>query len=416
MIKIYGDIILDRWEYGKTDRLSPEATVPILLKDQTVENLGGAANVAANIHALNVKNSILYGSLGKDASSSTLVDLLETKSIKKHISHNSPQTTTKTRLIGNNNQHIARLDEEQHFFDQKLADQFFTDLKKDDVVVISDYNKGLINKNFIDKATTICEKVIVDPKQSASTYQNCWLIKPNLKEFEMWAGNFSVLAATDLIKKYNWSWLIVTLGKDGLFVFDNKGNHKHIKERVKEVADVSGAGDTVSSILSYGVYQGMDIFRAAEFACRAASKSVEKTGVSLIQYEDLVKGTVFTNGCFDILHQGHVELLNYAKSLGKKLIVGLNSDQSVKALKGDSRPINNQNIRKKNLIDLGIVDDVLVFDEETPMALINQITPDLIVKGGDYRMEEVVGKEISPICIFPRVEDFSTTKIIEEMS
>ena len=184
---------------------------------------------------------------------------------------------------------------------------------------------------------------------------------------------------------------------------------------LQEVAH-AGAGDTVLAIIAYGIERQMDIFEACQLACYGAARIVEQRGVAVITKKDLNKGVVFTNGVFDILHVGHLKLLKHAKTLGNKLIVGINSDASVKRIKGDQRPINDQHKRKEALLELGFIDDVVVFGEDTPLNAIEDIKPDIIVKGGDYIPETVVGNHLAEVVIFPTVQGHSTTKTIDNIT
>ena len=241
------------------------------------------------------------------------------------------------------------------------------------------------------------------------------MIKPNLKEYKSWGGELTVESATSLMDKYNWQWLVVTAGASGLYVFNKNGETKHFYEPVREVADVTGAGDAVLAVIAHCFEKGMNIYDACEIACFAAARTVEHRGVVLVQPADLSRGVVFTNGCFDILHLGHLKLLKHAATLGRRLVVGINSDASVQRLKGKSRPINNQAARQQALEQLGFVNEVVVFDQDTPYELIKQLHPAVIVKGGDYTPDQVVGHDIAPVVIFPIIEGYSTTKIIKEI-
>ena len=193
------------------------------------------------------------------------------------------------------------------------------------------------------------------------------------------------------------------------------GEYKHFQEEVKEVADVTGAGDTVLAVIVYGYEKGMDIFDACELACYGAARNVEKRGVAVISKQELHGKIVWTNGVFDILHIGHLKLLRHAHSLGDTLIVGINSDASVKRLKGDLRPINDQETRKQLLLELGFIDEVIIFDEETPLEIIEEVKPDVIVKGGDYTIETTVGNHLAEVVIFPTVQGHSTSSIIKKI-
>jgi D-beta-D-heptose 7-phosphate kinase/D-beta-D-heptose 1-phosphate adenosyltransferase len=217
------------------------------------------------------------------------------------------------------------------------------------------------------------------------------------------------------MQRHSWTWLVVTDGANGMHVLNILDEYKHFSEPVKEVADVTGAGDTVMAVIAYGIDKGMDIFDACKLACYAAARIVEKRGVAIIQQDDLERNIVWANGVFDILHTGHLKLLRHAHTLGKRLVVGINSDSSVKRLKGDLRPINGQEKRKEALLELGFVDDVVIFEEDTPYNVIKEIQPDVIVKGGDYTTDTVVGNDIAKVEIFPIIEGYSTTESIEKI-
>jgi D-beta-D-heptose 7-phosphate kinase/D-beta-D-heptose 1-phosphate adenosyltransferase len=410
MIRIYGDSILDTWIYGSVDRVSPEAPVVILKESQVKNSAGGAANVSENL--VNLGNTAkLYSACALDDAGNTLTSLVRSQ---KFFDQTHSVTTHKTRMVDSSGKHIMRLDREECYYKNNLIDQLIQDLSKNDILVVSDYNKGTIKEDTVAKLKDRCVNILVDPKQHPSYYRDAWLVKPNMKEFESWVGEFTCEKAFLLMQEYNWHWLVVTAGANGLYVFKSTGEFRHYSEPVREVADVSGAGDIVIAVIAHCLDQGLDVYKSAEIACYAAARSVERQGITLVELNDLVKGTVFTNGCFDILHLGHLRLLEAARSKGKKLIVGLNSDASVKRLKGNHRPINSQDKRKAQLEALPWVDQVIVFDEDTPLDLIKKINPDLIVKGGDYTVDQVIGNHLAQVYIFPSIKDFSTTDIIEK--
>ena len=416
MIKIFGDIILDVWIKGDVKRKSPEAPVFILDQKEIKSNLGGAANVAANIK--NLKNKIkLFGSIAKDTNGEKILHLLKKLNIKNDIYKKSFVTTTKTRLINEKNKHILRVDNEKKNQDN---DDCLKRLKKDnkpnDLIIICDYAKGVIKKDTIKKILQFNKNLFVDPKNNINFYKGAFLVKPNMKQYVDWVGKFNVKKSINLIKKMKWHWLVVTNGKNGVYVINKFGKWKHFKEKVAKVADVSGAGDTFISTLCHSYSRGMNIFDASNLACFASARIVEKPTVQSIAQKDLNRGVVFTNGVFDILHPGHLKLLKFCKKIGRRIIVGLNSDSSVKKIKGNGRPYNNINIRIKNLKNLKLIDDIFVFDEKNPLNLLNKIQPDIIVKGGDYKKKQVVGANLSKVVIFPTVKDYSTTKILRKIN
>jgi len=415
MIKVYGDLMLDRWILGNAGRISPEAPVPILLEKSQEKRPGGAANLAVNIASLNGTVRV-YGSVGDDKEGFELIEILgEQEKLESNITFDSTVTTAKNRLVGQGGQHIARWDRETTYTGSAAFERLENSLEKSDLICISDYAKGTVRNNTVAKIISKGCRVLVDPKQDPGYYRGAYLVKPNMSEYEGWFGTFRKEIALLKMKDYNWDWLVVTDGANGIHVIHTNGIYKHFVEPAKEVADVTGAGDTVLAVIAYYIEQGKDVFYAAKQACYAAARSVEHRGVHVVTHNDINKGVVFTNGVFDILHKGHLELLKEARSLGNKLIVAVNTDASVQRLKGSERPINDVATRVAQLEVLPWIDEVRTFAEDTPYELIKEIQPDLIVKGGDYTVEEVVGHDIAPVHIFPTVGNYSTTKIIGEM-
>lgn len=407
MIKVIGDIMLDRWILGTADRMSPEAPVPVLKESYQTFSVGGAGNLAFNLANLSVHVG-LHGAVGSDKEGYKIIELLkDCKTLTSNVSFDNSITTTKTRLVGQGGQHILRWDREELYtgnIEQSLV------VDNDDVVVISDYNKGVITQELMSSLQQ--NKIFVDPKQSPDLYKDCFLVKPNMKEYTEWFGHFNYDTARKKLKEYGWTWLVVTDGAEGVHVINQKENW-HIKEDVREVADVTGAGDTFLAVLVYGyATKNMSIPESCQLACYASARNVEKRGVHPVTFDDLNRGVVWTNGVFDILHPGHLELLKYAKNLGQKLIVGINDDESVRRLKGNGRPVNNFATRKQQLEMLPWVDEVVVFGEDTPQQILEIIRPDIIVKGGDYTTETTVGNELAEVKIFPIVKGHSTTEII----
>ena len=413
MIRVYGDIMLDRWIVGEANRMSPEAPVPVLLETNQEYSIGGAGNLALNIKSLGSQVE-LTSALGNDKEGFKLLELVEASKLEVTIAQDYKITTTKTRLVGQRGQHIVRWDREVPY-DGDVATRFNNNIKKHDIVCISDYAKGTVKRDTVGKLLDKDIKILVDPKQDSVFYHGAFLVKPNMQEYETWFGKYDKDNALLQMKKLDWTWLVVTDGANGMHVLNSQGEYKHFVEPVKEVADVTGAGDTVMAVIAYGIDSDMNIFDACKLACYAAARIVEKRGVAIIQQDDLERNIVWTNGVFDILHTGHLKLLRHAHTLGKRLVVGINSDSSVKRLKGDLRPINDQNTRKEALLELGFVDDIVIFEEDTPYEAIKEIQPDVIVKGGDYTVEQVVGNDIAKVEIFPTVKGYSTTKTIERM-
>ena len=406
--------MLDSWIIGKASRISPEAPVPILKEIERKNSIGGAANLALNLSNI-VDNVSLFGAVGMDDEGFDVLKILETtNNIDCSIQSDSEITTTKTRLVGQHGQHIMRWDREKKYKGKAQA-RFLESANEEDIVCLSDYNKGTIGAHLVEKLNNKKCKVLVDPKQGPEVYKGAFLVKPNMKEYRAWFGKFKKEVALVKLKEYGWKYLVVTDGANGIHVLSDELYYQHYKEPAREVADVTGAGDTVLAVIAYGIERGMDVFAACKLACYAGARSVEHRGVYAIQTEDLKRQVVWTNGVFDILHEGHFRLLRHARSKGRKLIVGINSDASTKRLKGEDRPINNQLQRKMNLELLPWIDEVVIFDEDTPINCIERFQPDLIIKGGDYTIETVVGHELAEVEIFPTVKDQSTTRIIEKM-
>ena len=415
MIKIFGDIILDVWVKGDIKRKSPEAPVYILDQKEINTNLGGVGNVAANLKSLKDKIK-LFGAIAKDSNGLKILGLLKKLKIDNNISKKSAVTTTKTRLINQNNKHVLRVDVEKNYLYNDCLKKLKEDNNPNDLIIICDYAKGIIKKNTVKKILQFNKNIFIDPKNDVSFYKGAFLVKPNMKQYQKWVGRFNIKKSFDLIKKMKWHWLVVTNGKNGVYIINKFGESKHFKEKVKKVADVSGAGDTFISSLCHSFNKGMNIFDASKLACFASARIVEKPTVQSIEQKDLNRGIVFTNGVFDILHPGHLKLLKFCKKIGNKLVVGINSDSSVKIIKGNNRPHNNIKVRIKNLKKLKLIDEIFIFDKKTPLSLINKIQPDVIVKGGDYKKKHVIGGEISRVIIFPTVKNYSTSKILERMN
>jgi len=373
-VLVIGDIIIDRYIYGTSTRLSPEAPVPVVTYQHEVETRGGAGLVFENLR-----------SLGVDA------ELFKTGST----------SSVKTRVICDGH-YITRIDDDKYADGEVVLDIIReNDFSQYDYVILSDYNKGVLDCSLeiIKHLNTFGCKVIVDPKEHASHYEGAWLVKPNEKEFQEYF--------------INWYGNIITTraGKSVIAKIDNEVYEVDVD--TVEVNDVTGAGDCFLAAFVYGLTKGYSHQKCIELAVKGSRESVQHTGTYTLAVSDLEDRVVFTNGVFDILHKGHFELLAEAKTLGEKLIVGINSDASVKRLKGETRPINNQMKRISQLEILPWVDRVVVFDEDTPYELIKKLKPHLIVKGGDYTVETVVGHDLADVHLVSTVEGYSTTSIIE---
>lgn len=465
-ILVIGDIMLDEYYKGSVKRISPEAPVPVFLKKHVSYRMGGAANVAINLSS-NQQSVSMLTIVGKDENGRTLLDMMTNNGIDTSLILKVERpTSTKTRLLAGNNQQVLRLDDEDSSeIGTSDQDELLELLEKQiadfDIIIISDYMKGLLTVNLTQKIIRLAAKhnikVLVDVKDKRiEKYENVFMIKPNKKELEDLtsmptdSAEHIEEAALCLLNKTHSSYVLVTLGADGMMLVGAEGVVKRLKTASQEVYDVTGAGDTVIAYLGLCVANGFNLVDAMTISNYAAGIQVAKVGTSSVrldevnnlidreerkyssskdvtfenasQYREKNKGKriVFTNGCFDILHSGHVRYLNEAASLGDVLIVGLNSDSSVKRLKGEGRPINSQEDRAEVIKALRCVDYVVVFDDDTPYELISRIKPDVLVKGGDYKPYEVVGKDIvesngGSVVIIPFVEGKSTTNIVNHI-
>jgi len=386
MILVIGDYIIDRYIYGSLDRISPESPIPIFSEQNIIEKDGGAGNVVANLKALG--NEVLF-----------------------YTNRDTPPV--KTRYVVDN-QILFRADNEQYFCPEELSIEVPDEVK---FAILSDYNKGYLEESKAIIAALKERKiiVIVDPKKHISNYEGAHLVKFNEKEFIKYTGQNNLDNCSEIHDEYNIHTVIVTMGGKGVFVSDRVFGKFFIETENKEVKDVTGAGDVFIAALTHFFNKNCTLRDAIVKANKLASISVTKFGTYTLSEKDIASTRViFTNGCFDILHKGHVEYLKKSKELGSKLIVGLNSDNSVKKLKGKDRPINNEQDRKAVLEALDCVDEVIIFDENTPYELIKSIKPDIITKGGDYTPETVIGNDLTEVVIIPMVEGYSTTKVVNK--
>lgn len=447
-ILVIGDLMLDHYVWGDVDRISPEAPVQILNIKKENNRLGGACNVALNIISLGA-NVSLCGVIGDDSDGKILLDMLDSNNITRDLVQIKQHTSTikKTRFIASNQQ-VLRVDKEYELL--VLESSFIEKIKKQitnfNLIILSDYAKGVLSDQFTKEVIALANKhnkmILCDPKGNDYTkYSNSTLITPNKKEAQI-ATNIiidsdeSLLSALVKLKNdCNLTYSLITLSEDGMAIYDNAMSK--IPTLAKEVYDVTGAGDTIIAALAFGLSCGMDIYESARFANAAAAVVVGKIGSAQASLGEILgfmqngevddeviistlkrdnKKIVFTNGCFDILHYGHISYLREAKKLGDILVVGLNSDKSIRRLKGESRPINSQCDRANVLRELKCVDFVIIFDEDTPFNLINRIKPDILVKGGDYKNKEVIGSDIVPcVKLIDFIPNKSTTNIINKI-
>lgn len=457
---VVGDVMLDRRISGQVDRISPEAPVPVLNVKQEHCCPGGAVHVAASLAGLGCRVTVA-GAVGDDADGRLLHQLVEDNDLFENelVTQSGAVTVCKTRLIAGTHQQLARLDREgphEMLEDaaEKLADRLLKTANRRDVVVLADYDKGTINESRARRIIARCREAgvpcLVDgKKRDFSCYAGATLLAPNRLEVERALGrpvngdtNIADTAA-ELRERLSLDFMIITRGADGLTVASEHGV-SHIPAEAREVADVTGAGDTVVAVLAACLADGWRIEAACRLSVLAAGIAVSKPGTYVVHAAELDsahrglspkvvdwtaakrivdaskragKRVVFTNGCFDILHAGHLSCLERSRQHGDMLIVGLNSDSSVKALKGPSRPIISHDYRAALLAGLACVDLVVVFDEERPERLVRHLEPDVVVKGSDYVPEQIAGADFvtsrgGKVVILPLVPGLSTTRIL----
>ncbi len=459
-ILVVGDLMIDHYLWGNSDRISPEAPVQIVDVSHESRSLGGAGNVVNNLKALGARVDVC-SAIGDDENGVELTQMLRAIDVEigMLVEESGRKTSKKSRVIASNQQ-ILRYDKEsKESIGDETSSKMFTLICKDiesyDVVVLSDYGKGVLSTKLCQEIIALCNshniKVIVDPKgKEYKKYSGAYLLTPNKKE-AIEASGIDIDSDDDLKRALLWlkemcdlSCSMITLSEDGIAIYDDRV--KRFATQAQEVYDVTGAGDTVIASMAYALGKGSNIDNCAKFANLAAGVVVAKIGSATASFseieeyeaslhqsdstahiksfeeiEKIVKYSrdrnrkiVFTNGCFDILHVGHVKYLQEAKSFGDMLIVGLNSDESVKKLKGESRPINRQADRAYILAALESVDFVVCFSDNTPIKLIEMIRPDILVKGGDYAGKDIVGSNHSgETRLVKFVEGKSTTSLIQ---
>jgi D-beta-D-heptose 7-phosphate kinase/D-beta-D-heptose 1-phosphate adenosyltransferase len=471
-ILLVGDFMLDIYTYGDALRISPEAPVPVLKVTKTEYRCGGAGSVAADLVDMGAVPSCL-GVIGKDQNGQKIKDELTTLGvdISGLLTVEDRPTISKQRLIGlaqhRHRQQLMRVDEEST---EPLADglneeifQVYKDkLTKVDVVCLQDYNKGLLSpslcQQMVQYATKTKKKVLVDPCLASdySKYAGATLITPNRQEastavgFEINTTEDARRAAEKLLCDFQLEAVVITLDKEGAYIRTDELSEL-VSARPRNVYDVTGAGDMVLATLAIALAAECDYKMAVQLCNLTAGIEVEKFGAATVSIEEIINEIVsqnrvksgkvrlidslvdelswhhrqkttivFTNGCFDVVHRGHTEFLKFCKSQGDIVVVGLNSDSSVKAIKGPDRPINNQYDRAAVLAALETVDYITVFDEPDPLSLIKKIRPDVLVKGQDWAQKGVIGQEFvesygGKVVLSPLVEGKSSTTTIEKM-
>lgn len=456
-VLVAGDVMLDRYWYGDTGRISPEAPVPVVRVKKEKLRPGGAANVAVNIAALGGRVSVL-GLVGDDEQGSSLKRLLQKAGVICRFERPAGcPTITKLRVVSRQQQ-LIRLDFEGGFPEQmgeSLLERFQRHLGEADVVVLSDYAKGTLRdiRELVRMARAADKIVLVDPKQADfGTYRGASVVTPNLAELEAVVGRCGseeqlVERGMRLLAEHDLGALLVTRGDKGMTLLCADEEPRHMPTRAREVYDVTGAGDTVISALAAGLGAGLPLHTATHLANHAAGVVVGKLGTAsvnvdelqaalyehqvtyrgLVGEEELIRlrqaarargeTLVFTNGCFDILHAGHVAYLEQASRLGDRLVVAVNVDETVRRIKGADRPVNILERRMAVLAALACVDWVVPFSEETPERLICRLQPELLVKGGDNEPDKIPGARCvrengGQVLVMSYVDNCSTTGII----
>lgn len=454
-ILVIGDIILDHNIYCHITKNANEKALPVFEYDREEYKLGGCGNVVNNLYSLGCDKIYILSVIGNDNSGNIIVNYLNkfNNVENKLIISENVKTTVKKRYFSSNDL-IFRIDDEEKFaYTDSLINIMMINIreiintKNIDCVVFSDYAKGVLTPELCQDIIIICNKkeiiTIVDPKQNFIQFKGCTLIKPNKLEASIFYKKH-IDKLEDVHKYINntlgCKYSLITLSDRGLSLFNgNKLFSSNIES--KEVFDVTGAGDIVTAVVAVllkSCRTDNDIELLSKYANYLATKSVQHIGVYTLQFIDIINARnyfnnnkqiflnelqyifsdniVFTNGCFDLLHLGHIETLKYAKSKGDILVVGLNSDISVRRIKGDSRPIQNQETRLQILSNMYFIDYIILFDEDTPLNIIKQLKPNILVKGGDYNKDLVIGKEyVDKIIIAPFRDATSTTNTIHKI-
>ena len=463
-----GDLMLDEFVYGEVSRISPEAPAPVIAVRRSETNIGGAGNVARNIASLGGR-CIFVGLVGKDEAGARLkTELAQCAGIEcVLVSDEGRPTTRKVRFVSEHfSTHMLRADWERAApaasdVEQKLIEAILPQLARADIVLLSDYAKGVLTarviRNVIDAAKKAGKRVIVDPKSANfAIYRGATLLTPNRKEFSEATRSRAdsdqtiAEAARDAMMLADCEAMLVTQSEDGMTLVPREGEAVHVPAHPVKVRDVSGAGDTVVAALALALAADADWEAALRIASAAAAVAVGKQGTASVSAAELRRKILphaylaaeekiviaggdldthlkewrshglrvgFTNGCFDILHPGHVKVLTAARGACDRLIVGLNSDASVRRLKGEERPVQNETARAEVLAALEAVDLVAIFEEDTPIKLITAIKPSVLVKGGDYTRETVVGHEIveahgGEVMLVSTLQGHSTTSLV----
>jgi len=471
---VVGDLMVDRYVFGDAERISPEAPIQVLRADREESRLGGAGSVINNLVTLGARVAAL-GVVGRDAAGDQILSGLRASGAKIGgvLAVRGRPTTIKTRFVGRAQhripQQVLRVDWEDAAplpgdVEDRLLGRFAKALRAADAVVVSDYNKGVLTPRVTQQIIRLARRsrlpVLIDPFKGRdySKYRGATLLTPNRMEAELASGvrltgpDAIRRAARRLLGDLRLDALIITLDKDGAYLAVKGKGGQMVPTRPRLIYDVAGAGDMVIAVVALAVSAGVPLLEAVRLANVAGGLEVEKFGVQTVTREEIIgellgqarrsgdklrslanlladldrhrrlgKTIVFANGCFDLIHAGHVDFFEFAGRQGDVLVVGLNSDRSVRALKGRTRPICSQEERARVLSALEVIDYVAIFDEDTPLALIEAVRPDVLVKGEDWRYKGVVGREFveshgGRVALAPLVQGLSTTELVRRIS
>ena len=444
-ILVLGDVILDINYFVTTNRMAPEADIPVYNVFKNNFILGGSSNVAKNLKQINFEVEIV-SIIGNDYNGIKLKKLLEDSGIKTTLYIDKTRKTTQKNRIFYNNDLVTRYDiEDTHYINSDFENKIIEYVKTQsdvDTIIFSDYGKGFLTKKICECIIDHCNKksilTFVDPKTiDAIKYKGCFCFKSNLLEGQVLTGKKNVSEIMEEMKlKFDCKHAILTCGENGMYV-NSHNNHICHKSKLP-VLDVTGCGDVVLSVLTYCYLKTEDIIYSSKVANYVAGKCVGVIGnytvtlSDLNEFVDVVinddepekinfirntdKKVVFTNGCFDVIHSAHIRLLQFSKKQGDILVVGLNTDESIKRFKGDSRPINNIEERCELLKNLGFIDHIIIFKDDTPEKILSLLKPNVLIKGGDYTKESIIGKEYADeILIYNYIDGLSSTNVIKKI-
>jgi len=450
-ILVVGDIILDINYICETNRIAPEANIPVYNVLDTTYILGGASNVAKNLNNLNCNVEII-SIIGNDIVGEKIISLINECNIKNKLFIDINRKSTQKNRIIINNSIVTRYDiEDTYDVNDTFSDKIIEYIKSQsniDAIIISDYDKGVVTRYMCEKIIYYCNNnniyTFIDPKiKDILKYKGCFCLKPNMNEGTILSGETKINNIIGYIKKkINCENIVLTCGKNGIYTNSEENHIMH--DNTIQVLDVTGAGDIVTSVLTYSYLQNKNILFASKVANYIGGKSVQTLGnynltlndiheyYESISYSNKIiydsdfdnitniskkNNVVFTNGCFDILHSAHIKLLKFSKKQGDILVVGLNSDDSIKRLKGTTRPINNIQERSTILAQFDFIDYIIIFEDDTPLNILKLLQPNIMVKGGDYKKEEIIGAEYAKnVILFNFINNKSTSLVIQKIN